>query len=720
MAEDTVTVEQVEEALDSNSNADSTDERTTEEDVAEHVAEHVAVADRKKWLTEQAFQQKSPQAQSASSDNEQNVKWLQEHKASTGKYENDPEVHISNELTTNKVKWLQEQAFEKSKKDTDEVQISNELTTDKVKWLQEQAFEKKKKNNEDIDEVQISNELTKDKVKWLQEQNFPSNQQQNDSTTIQEENKTSDKTQVEEDKQMIDSENDDSEVGDEDSEMDDDDSNVEEQNVETSNSKDVATTHNADLYELLNATKARLAATQEKYLNKKDEDDSKYDHDEDSLDLDDESLCNDDYNSKNEVNESSVRNEENHNSDEDGVGNLPPMSIVGVLSKCSVNEDLSEEDMFDQSQEEKKGETTIACATGISRNSSTESPKCHEETKEPQAPSMTNQEIRREEQQKDNRELWALLNYSKVRLATGATPTELEARALGVSTGNEMTSAENEDNNDESDSEEDDESNVSIQSTDNHDDEDYDDISFDASNLDGNEGEKRTEGKLNDSDLISYDGTFKNANVTKSSLTNRSSNDDARVRALAALAMASSRETNNSHFPPDPEIALSEKQLLQSMLLAEEASLSGEKDFSTKDKIAFLDKIQIITPRKKKDGKEASNDRRRNVLGFRGGGGNNGQQKDKKDFGEKTRNFFARTKMKAENAMKEMKGIKPENVMKEVQDNIAKVEDHKGDYNFQSQQLSPLKVFQERLKQVDQMYEFKNNKNVEHKSRYEV
>ena len=52
--------------------------------------------------------------------------------------------------------------------------VFNKLTVDKVKWLQEQAFQTKK-DHSDSDAVQdevVSNELTSDKAKWLQEEAF--------------------------------------------------------------------------------------------------------------------------------------------------------------------------------------------------------------------------------------------------------------------------------------------------------------------------------------------------------------------------------------------------------------------------------------------------------------------------------------------------------------------------------------------------------------------
>ena len=71
--------------------------------------------------------------------------------------END-DAPVSNELTQDKVKWLQEQAFarKKSKDDgNDIIPVSNELTQNKVKWLQEQAFSKSKGNDDDIKRINI-------------------------------------------------------------------------------------------------------------------------------------------------------------------------------------------------------------------------------------------------------------------------------------------------------------------------------------------------------------------------------------------------------------------------------------------------------------------------------------------------------------------------------------------------------------------------------------
>ena len=74
--------------------------------------------------------------------------------------------------------------------------VLNELTADKVKWLQEQAFQNKK-DHSDSDAVQdeiVSSELTSDKVKWLQEETFKNDyvehvphKQQDDSDQEEEE-----------------------------------------------------------------------------------------------------------------------------------------------------------------------------------------------------------------------------------------------------------------------------------------------------------------------------------------------------------------------------------------------------------------------------------------------------------------------------------------------------------------------------------------------------
>ena len=63
---------------------------------------------------------------------------------------------VSNELTQDKFKWLQEEAFAKQANDTtvtvlvhgeENVPVSHELIQDKVKWLQEEAFAKENKND---------------------------------------------------------------------------------------------------------------------------------------------------------------------------------------------------------------------------------------------------------------------------------------------------------------------------------------------------------------------------------------------------------------------------------------------------------------------------------------------------------------------------------------------------------------------------------------------
>jgi len=104
------------------------------------------------------------------------IKWLQEQafaKSNENKGEEEEAVPVSHELTQDKVKWLQQQAFHKKEVTTkEETTISHDLTQEKKKWLEGQAFTKNNATKIDDEEVPVSHELTQDKVRWLQQQAF--------------------------------------------------------------------------------------------------------------------------------------------------------------------------------------------------------------------------------------------------------------------------------------------------------------------------------------------------------------------------------------------------------------------------------------------------------------------------------------------------------------------------------------------------------------------
>jgi hypothetical protein len=78
---------------------------------------------------------------------------------------------ISRAVPGNKVLWLQEETFALDSEKRTEDFVGQELTTDKVKWLQDRAFVKEAHSEDN--EVFVSQELTTDKVKWPQEKAFP-------------------------------------------------------------------------------------------------------------------------------------------------------------------------------------------------------------------------------------------------------------------------------------------------------------------------------------------------------------------------------------------------------------------------------------------------------------------------------------------------------------------------------------------------------------------
>ena len=196
--------------------------RTEEEIESESASEsRKSTADLVNWLQEQAFPitKKDSIIPSNAEENEKVSKELTEEKVNhfqesykrNDNPKKDPENTPSKTLTTERIKWLQEQAFAKKeriqrlKKKDEELQLTSstndlvtsqaqwlqgafvkkemprdkedapmttELTSDKVKWLQEEAFSNE---SEEVTEVVSSQELTTDKVKWLQEKAFPNN-----------------------------------------------------------------------------------------------------------------------------------------------------------------------------------------------------------------------------------------------------------------------------------------------------------------------------------------------------------------------------------------------------------------------------------------------------------------------------------------------------------------------------------------------------------------
>ena len=660
------------------------------------------------------------------------VKWLQEQafqKKSQKEGEEKKEILISNELTQDKVKWLQEQAFQKSSSSNDHEQgldnvvISNELTQDKVKWLQEQAFQKSSSSNDheqDLDNVVISNELTQDKVKWLQEQAFPKlkndhlfhNETIDNNAGHQSPPPPQDRNNIQEERIAFGAEN----------------KEVEEVEEKSEHRKETIDCHekedngnNKDLYALLNASKARLAATQEKYLSSKDEDeddDSCFDDDDDD---DDDNTNTHSKSSHNGIlQKSNDRHDHFHIPTEVGISHDEVCIEESLTLEDGANNNSSNSNInsnHNYNHKEIKGETITVDGNDSDNNNISGLLDDVDDSgggsddgiaaistieKKLSPPAMTKNEIGRQQKQNDNKELWALLNYSKVRLATGSTPTASEAKTLGISGDNALTPTDSKEDrgigNEEYHNDDDGEDDGSL--------DEEDSISIDLTE----DGRIRISnengiGSFNDRDL-SFDESNHDIFITpsKSIHTERNENNDARrndnendfrARALAALAMASSRDIGSGNKCSD-EGSLSEKQLLQSILLAEEASQSGVTEFATKDKMSFLDSINIGTPRRD-DGRDSALPKTEKTKFWNGimkkKNQNIGVEQHRNVLGERTRNFFALTKVKAEKAMNDIKG------------NIAKAEDHPRHHQKPSTApLSPLQDLKERIAKVDQMY----------------
>lgn len=614
--------------------------------------------DKVKWLQEQAFvkiQKDNSSTESISHELTQDkVKWLQEQAFAKNNTIDVQNQLMSNELTQDKVKWLQEQAFvSKQHKDEEYSNVSHELTQDKVKWLQEEAFGKKDTEILEQNTATVSHELTQDKVKWLQEKAFHNDRRDNDkihnvleeTSLVQEINDKDDEDDNDDDEDVYDEIDEEDTVyeslnDDESSYVDNADDFKDVDNADDINLDGRET--NKDLYALLSASKARLAATKEKYLDNDDNDDNDVSFDDDS-----ESDCFDDV-----------------------------LSEEGISKTCIETLTLVEEDSsltnrnMDNHLEEKKADNDSLSNPVMGQGNYAEiidqPSEKHEKVK------MTNNEIRREKNQKDNKELWALLNYSKVRLATGSTPTASEAKTLGITDDNALSPTHINENDIDTDtdntydhSDKSDEVEVEENDVDNVDDDGN--LSFDE------------EGDENNNDILLRDGS--NQDNTRNS-------EDARAMAMAALAMASSHHVNENSKRIGTDNSLSQKQVLQSMLLAEEASQSGRTEFATRDNIPFLKTIQVKTPTK--DSHLATTSQY----------SKNGDKK--MSLKERTRNFFITTKAKAEMKLSEIKV------------NIAKADQqrHQKPQSIPpSSPLSPLRDFKERVAKVDKMYEKQNDSN---------
>jgi len=553
---------------------------------------HELTADRVKWLQEQAFNKakNNPAEEGPVASNEltsDKVKWLQEQafiKAETNDAEEGPAV--SNELTSDKVKWLQEQAFIKAKtNDAGEgPAVSNELTSDKVKWLQEQAFNKAKTNDAGEGPA-VSSELTSDKVKWLQEQAF-----KNDNILPI--------------KQKHDDDSHSANESESESESEPEDSFTDAADMPEGNDTD-------DLYALLAYSKGRV---QDRKLDVSTEENDQLDQNNVSSNRDDQELQ-DDALDDDLSEESSVSHE----------------SIDGLM------------DDYDDAVEETENASipthTVSLASDSHSNVDASSTPIAGNHGEKIATST--RDYRKQQKKKETDELWALLNYSKVRLATGATPTVDEAKALGMSHDSEVLESDDSDNEAQH-------KNVNVNVN----------VPQAQEGKHGNDKDSDDDGSL-DSDA-SDESSLGDDELNMSIEINHEEIAASRARALAALARTNDVyggmyddddvETNlnsiaNSQSPRGA-MTLTEQQMLKSIALAEEESLRGASEFSTRKKLSILDKVR--TPKKFGRG--------------RGGNMDRDVTAEVSSFKEKARSFWNVSKKKAEQAMKD------------IRTNVAKVE----------------------------------------------
>lgn len=284
--------------------------------------------------------------------------------------------------------------------------------------------------------------------------------------------------------------------------------------------------------------------------------------------------------------------------------------------------------------------------------------------------------------QSEKEELWALLKYSKVRLATGATPSISEAIALGMK-NDDISKMTQEDEN--------------IITCDNGkgnpivDNDQIDDGSSESSNVKQIDEEtyKEVEEDDNDYDEDGDEDDYDDGlpKITKEQI------EEARARAMAALSRSekpksthptsttnatnvsntaqrsvSSANTKNSHQ--------SDSFLMKSMALAEEAANAGETEFKTFNKMSIL--APMKTPRKNRytsnDRTEFSkvNEERLNRLGMN------------------MRHFITNTKQK----------------FMEAKQSISKM-DKKSKGKSVKSAMSPLKTFKENCLKVEKMNEEK-------------
>ena len=595
-------------------NQKSTDEIEDDEETAS--VSNELTTDRVRWLQDKAFQKNQTkrdgdeeEEEAAPVSNElttDRVRWLQDkafQKNQTGE-EGEEAAPVSNELTSDKVRWLQEQAFQKNQTGEDGEEaapVPNELTTDKVRWLQEQAFQNHKTGEDGEEAATVSNELTTDRVQLLEEQDFQNKK----------ENEVLSWGKAAPDERSNNGDND-SYIEESDAESDygsaheDEESAVEAQEIPDGNDND-------DLYALLAYSKGRIK-------DRKIEDDAQ---------------------------DSKVRKEE----EEDEANHAPTPDGFDLDDDLSEDDDASYDSLNGREDDSKDGNDGD---DNDNERSNEIDAKLSIDTRESQV----------KQSKTETDELWALLNYSKVRLATGATPTADEAKALGIREDNVVLV---EDSDDEADSDYDDEENASDSDSD-----------------------------LNDS-FMTDDSAISNGEATMDETEIKRQDDLAATRARALAALERTKQVYGDVDDAD-EISqqmdhayLSEKQLLKSIVLAEEASQSGVKDFKTQEKLAVLDSVP--TPTKRRKGKT------------RFGRGRGGSMKrdiggEISSFSQRALVFLSETKKKAGQALDNMK------------ETVEKIEKHntRGKYYDSSspgievrKKDSPFKNFSNNILKVEKM-----------------
>lgn len=165
-------------------------------------------------------------------------------------------------------------------------------------------------------------------------------------------------------------------------------------------------------------------------------------------------------------------------------------------------------------------------------------------TKPEQESAHPDQEGKKKKKDKHNAELWALLKYSQLRLSSGAIPTiaEGESEDLDIDIDEGLSYADD-----------------------------------DVASSQGTADSKRV---LTDIEEDEDDLSLADEDTVKE--WSHGIDENARARALAALAKVSDRE-----------VKLSDKQLKQSVKLAEEAARTGAPEFRTRNNLSALDKVQV-------------------------------------------------------------------------------------------------------------------------------